>query len=45
MDAAYDHPEIKEHSISIGHVPIIDKCPHSTSQKEEKEMEKKRKKN
>ena len=24
MDAAYDHPEIKAHSISLGHVPIIE---------------------
>lgn len=44
MDAAYDHPEIKEHSISLGHIPLIDKCPHNTSQKIEKEAEKKRKK-
>lgn len=44
MDAAYDHPEIKEHSISLGHVPLIDKCPHSSAQKIEKEAEKERKK-
>lgn len=44
MDAAYDHPEIKENSISLGHVPIIDKCPHSAAQKVEKEAEKERKK-
>lgn len=44
MDAAYDHPEIKAHSISIGHVPIIDKCPHNRAQKVEKEAEKNRKK-
>jgi len=44
MDAAYDHPEIKEHSISLGHIPIIDKCPKSAEQKIEKEAEKERKK-
>lgn len=44
MDAAYDHPEIKEHSISLGHIPVIDKCPNSQMQKIEKEKEKKRKK-
>ena len=43
MDAAYDHPEIKTHSISLGHVPIIDTCPHNKAQKEEKEAEKERK--
>jgi hypothetical protein len=44
MDAAYDHPEIKEHSISLGHIPIIDKCPSGRAQKVEKEAEKSRKK-
>ena len=44
MDAAYDHPEIRENSISLNHVPIIDKCPHSAAQKVEKEAEKERKK-
>ena len=44
MDAAYDHPEIKEHSLSLGHIPIIDKCPNSKKQKLEKEDEKARKK-
>jgi hypothetical protein len=44
MDAAYDHPEIKEHSISLGHVPIIDQCPHTAEQKTEKELEIERKK-
>lgn len=44
MDAAYDHPEIKEHSISLGHVPIIDKCPQNSAQKIEKESEIERKK-
>lgn len=44
MDAAYDYPEIIEHSKSLGHVPIIDKCPHNLAQKKEKEDEEKRKK-
>lgn len=44
MDAAYDHPEIKEHSLSLGHIPLIDKCPHNHEQKVEKEKEKERKK-
>jgi hypothetical protein len=44
MDAAYDHPEIKEHSRSLGHIPIIDKCPHGVKQKQEKEDEAQRKK-
>jgi Transposase DDE domain/Transposase domain (DUF772) len=44
MDAAYSHPEIKEHSISLGHVPLIDSCPHNEAQKIEKENEKNRKK-
>ncbi len=44
MDAAYDHPEIKEHSIGLGHVPLIDNCPKSKEQKIEKETEKERKK-
>lgn len=29
MDAAYDAPEIKQHSRSLGHVPIIDINPRS----------------
>ena len=43
LDAAYDHPEIKEYICSLGNVPIIDKCAHNTAQKNEKEAEKKRK--
>lgn len=39
MDAAYDVPEIKEHSLSMGHVPIIDKCARNKAQKIEKEKE------
>lgn len=45
MDAAYFHPEIKEHCISLGSIPIIDQCPHSKKQKIEKEAEQDRKKN
>lgn len=37
MDSAYDVPEIKEYSKSLGHVPIIDQHARSTAQKEEKE--------
>lgn len=44
MDAAYDHPEIRSHSLSLGHIPIIDGCPHNKEQKVEKEKEKDRKK-
>lgn len=43
MDAAYDHPEIKDHSIFLGHIPVIDKCPQSSAQKVEKEKEQERK--
>jgi hypothetical protein len=42
MDAAYDHPEIKAHSIALGHVPLIDKCPKDAVQKSVKEEEKQR---
>jgi hypothetical protein len=42
MDAAYDHPEIKEHSASQGSVPIIDPCPTGRKQKIMKEAEKER---
>jgi len=42
MDAAYDHVEIREHSESLGHSPVIDQCPTSRTQKEEKEREKER---
>jgi hypothetical protein len=31
MDSAYDAPEIKEHSRLLGHVPIIDINPRSTT--------------
>ena len=29
MDSAYDAPDIKHHSRSLGHVPIIDKNPRA----------------
>ncbi|HEV8051664.1 MAG TPA: transposase [Parachlamydiaceae bacterium] len=44
MDAAYDHPEIAECSISLGSVSIIDLCPENANEKIEKEAEKERKK-
>jgi hypothetical protein len=43
MDAAYDAPEIREHSLSLGHIPIIDKHSRSKKQKAEKLLEKERK--
>ena len=43
MDSAYDVSEIKEYSLSLGHVPLIDIHARSTAQKEEKEEEEKRK--
>jgi hypothetical protein len=43
MDAAYDHPEIKEHSRFLGHIPVIDKCPAGRPQKIEKQKERDRK--
>lgn len=42
MDSAYNSPEIKEHSLSLGHVPIIDERPRNPTQKEEKKAEQKR---
>lgn len=44
MDSAYNSPEIKEHSYSLGHVPIIDDRPRNPNQKAEKKAEQKRKK-
>lgn len=44
MDAAYDHPEIKECSISLQRIPLIDPCPSNAAKKIEKEAEKERKK-
>jgi hypothetical protein len=43
MDSAYDAPEIKEHSLSLGHVPIIDQHSRTTEQKANKKAEKDRK--
>lgn len=43
MDSAYDVTEIKEYSLSLGHVPIIDGHARSTVQKAEKEEEKRKK--
>lgn len=45
MDSAYDTPEIRAHSRALGHIPIIDTHARSASQKEEKALETKRKKN
>ena len=44
MDAAYDAPQIKEHSRALGHVPIIDINPRSKTKKNELEAEAKRRK-
>lgn len=35
MDAGYDVPAIKEHSQSLGHVPLIDKNPRRNKQLQE----------
>jgi hypothetical protein len=43
MDSAYDVDEIKEFSRSLGHVPIIDVNSRGTVQKNENEIEAKRK--
>ena len=39
MDAAYDSPIIKEHSQSLGHIPLIDKNPRKKGEKAELELE------
>lgn len=44
MDAAYDMPEIKENSIALGHIPIIDKKSKNAEEKAERELEIKRRK-
>ena len=44
MDAAYDAPQIKDHSRALGHVPIIAINPRSKAKKEELEAEAKRRK-
>ncbi len=41
MDAAYDAPLIKQHSQSLGHVPIIDENPRSKVRKAEIKLEQK----
>jgi len=41
MDAAYDAPLIKQHSKSLGHVPLIDENPRSKVRKAELEEEQK----
>ncbi len=45
MDAAYDAPLIKQHSKSLGHVPIIDENPRSKKRKAEIELEQKSRRN
>ena len=37
MDAAYDAKEIREHSVRLGHVPIIDANPRRTGTRPEME--------
>jgi len=44
MDAAYDAPQIEQHSRSLGHVPIIDRNPRCKATKEELKTEAKRRK-
>ncbi len=44
MDSAYDVAEVKEHSIMLGHVPIIDENSRGKAKKEKKEAETKGKK-
>lgn len=43
MDSAYDVDEIKEYSLSLGHVPLIDVNARGEAQKIENEKEEKRK--
>jgi transposase len=45
MDAAYDAPLIKQHSESMGHVPLIDENPRTTIRKAELKLERKAKRN
>ena len=44
MDSAYDAPQIKAHSSSLGHVPIIDTNPRSKDKKKALKDETKRRK-
>lgn len=39
MDAAYDSPLIKQHSESLGHIPLIDENPRSKERKAEMKNE------
>ena len=41
MDSAYDAPEIKAHSRSLGHVPIIETSPRGSAAKEALDTEEK----
>ena len=43
MDGAYDVPQIKAHSESLGHVPLIDENPRGKERKAEVQAELKRK--
>lgn len=45
MDSAYDVKEVREHSLSLGHIPLVDKHSRSKTQKAEKKQEEQRKKN
>ena len=42
MDAAYDAPEIKQHSRSLGHVPLIDENPRSNKELKQEITDEKR---
>ena len=42
MDSAYDAPEIKAHSRSLGHVPIVETSPRGSAAKQALDAEKKR---
>ena len=42
MDAAYDSPQIRAHSASLGHVPIIDINPRTPQRKQQMLEEEKR---
>jgi len=42
MDAAYDSPLIRQHSESLGHVPLIDENPRTKHRKAEIKQEQKR---
>jgi hypothetical protein len=44
MDSAYDVPEIRDHSRSLGHIPIIDPHPRTAPRKQEMAAEDRRRK-